>query len=157
MMADLARLHQFIQRRLSSSANCLVVPACDLLAGRKGASLEEAQAAFSSWGTIHGPNASYTRIALSLVDSYFCKTAPVLPKTAIQQLKRQRGESSTSTSPDPNPVSQFRHCPASGLPAASPTCAASRAVVPADPDPGTPSHAAFVQKPYPSHETVPLS
>jgi hypothetical protein len=57
MMADLARLHQFIKRRLSSSANCLVIPACDLLAGRKGASLEEALAAFSSWGTVHSSNA----------------------------------------------------------------------------------------------------
>jgi hypothetical protein len=97
MMADLARLHQFIQRRLSSSANCLVVPACDLLAGKKGASLQEALAAFSSWGTVHGPNASYTRMALALVDSYFGKSAPaatVVPKTATQQ--RQRAESSTS-------------------------------------------------------------
>jgi hypothetical protein len=99
MMADLARLHQFIQRRLSSSANCLVVPACDLLAGKKGASLEEALAAFSSWGTVHGPNASYTRMALALVDSYFGKTAPtvpVMPKAATQHLKRQMAESSTS-------------------------------------------------------------
>jgi hypothetical protein len=99
MMADLARLHQFIKRRLSSSANCLVIPACDLLAGRKGASLEEALAAFSSWRTVHGSNASYTRMALSLVDSYFGKTtpaAPVLPKNTTQQQKQQRAESSTS-------------------------------------------------------------
>jgi hypothetical protein len=100
MMADLARLHQFIQRRLSSSANCLVIPACDLLVGKKGASLEEALAAFSSWGTVHGPNASYTRMALALVDSYFGKTtpaAPVTPKTATQQLKRQRAESESGS------------------------------------------------------------
>jgi hypothetical protein len=99
MMADLARLHQFIRRRLSSSANCMVVPACDLLAGKKGASLEETLAAFSSWGTVHGPTASYTRMALTLVDSYFGKSAPaapVVPKAASQQLKRQRSESSTS-------------------------------------------------------------
>jgi hypothetical protein len=102
MMADLARLHQFIQRRLSSSANCLAVPACDLLAGKKGASLEEALAAFSSWGAVHGPNSSYTRMALALVDSYFGKTAPtpstipVVSNAATQQLKRQRAESSTS-------------------------------------------------------------
>jgi hypothetical protein len=99
MMADLARLHQFIQRRLSSSPNCTVVPACDLLAGKKGASIEEALAAFSSWGTVHGPTASYTRMALALVDGYFGKAAPaapVVPKAAGQQLKRQRTESSTS-------------------------------------------------------------
>ncbi len=102
MMVDLACLHQFIQRRLSSSANCLVVPACDLLAGKKGASLEESLVAFSSWGTVHGPNSSYTRMALALVDSYFGKTAPTVPtvpvvsKAATQQLKRQRAESSTS-------------------------------------------------------------
>ncbi len=46
------------------------------------------------------------------------------------------------TSTDPNPVSQFWHCPASRLPAASPTCASSRGAVSADPDSGTPSHAA---------------
>jgi hypothetical protein len=99
MMADLARLHQFIQRRLSSSINCTVVPACDLLTGKKGASIEEALAAFSSWGTVHGPTASYTRMALALVDGYFGKpapAAPVVPKAASQQLKRQRSESSTS-------------------------------------------------------------
>jgi hypothetical protein len=55
MMADLACLHQFIQRRLSSSANCLVVPACDLLAGKKGASLEEALGAISSWARSTAP------------------------------------------------------------------------------------------------------
>jgi hypothetical protein len=99
MMADLARLHQFIQRRLSSRANCLVVPACDLLAGKKGATLQEALAAFFSWGIVHGPNASYTWMALALVDSYFGKTtpvAPVMPKTVTQQLKRHRVKSSTS-------------------------------------------------------------
>jgi hypothetical protein len=62
LTADLARLHLFILRRLSSSANCNVIPACDLLAGKKDASL----AAFSSWGIVHGSNASYTRMALFL-------------------------------------------------------------------------------------------
>jgi hypothetical protein len=93
MMTDLARLHQFILRRLSSSANCLVVPACDLLAGKKGASLKEALAAFSSWGTVHGPTASYTRMALVFGKS--APATPVVPKAAAQQLKRQRADSST--------------------------------------------------------------
>jgi len=99
MMADLARLHVFIQRRLSSSTNCQVIPACDLLAGKKGASPEEALAAFSTWGTIHGSTASYTRMALALVDGHFGSTppaAPVLPAQPQPHLKRQRVESSTS-------------------------------------------------------------
>ncbi len=142
-MADLARLHQFIQRRLSSSANCLVVPACDLLAGKKGASLEKALAAFSSWGTVHGPNASYTRMALALVDSYFGKTAPaapVMPKAATQQLKRQRAESSTSYESGSEAGQPIPALSSLRLPVASPVCAASRGAVPADP--GTPSRAA---------------
>ncbi len=99
MMADLARLHVFIQRRLSSSSNCQVIPACDLLAGKKGASLEEALAAFSTWGTVHGSTASYTRMALALVDGHFGNTPPaalVLPAPPQQHQKRQRAESSTS-------------------------------------------------------------
>ncbi len=99
MMADLARLHVFIQRRLSSSTNCQVIPACDLLAGKKGVSPEEASAAFSTWGTVHGSTASYTRMALALVDGHFCSTppaAPVLPAPPQHHLKRQRVDSSTS-------------------------------------------------------------
>jgi hypothetical protein len=100
MMADLARLHIFIQRRLSSSTNCQVIPACDLLTGKKGASPEEALAAFSSWGTVHGSTASYTRMALALVDGHFNTQAPAAPvvPAAPPQLhqKRQRAESSTS-------------------------------------------------------------
>jgi hypothetical protein len=99
MMADLARLHVFIQRRLSSSTNCQVIPACDLLAGKKGASPEEALAAFSTWGTVHGSTASYTRMALALVDGLFGSpppAAPVLPAQPQPHLKRQMVESSTS-------------------------------------------------------------
>ena len=99
MMADLAWLHVFIQRRLSSSTSCQVIPACDLLAGKKGASPEEALAAFSTWGTVHGSTASYTRMALALVDGHFGSTppaAPVLPAPPQQHQKRQRAESSTS-------------------------------------------------------------
>jgi hypothetical protein len=143
MMADLARLHLFIQRRISSSANCLVVPACDLLAGKKGASLEEALAAFSTWGTVHGPTASYTRIALALVDGYFGKSAPaapVVPKAASQQLKGRDLSLRPPMSPVPKPVNRFRLWPASALPSANPASAASRGAAPAvpDPDPGTP-------------------
>jgi hypothetical protein len=38
MMSDLSRLHLFIQRRLSSSPNVVVVPAGELLVGKKAAS-----------------------------------------------------------------------------------------------------------------------
>jgi hypothetical protein len=62
LMQDLARLHVFISRRLSSSAICSVLPACDLLTGKKNASPEEALAAFSSWGAVHGSGSNYTRI-----------------------------------------------------------------------------------------------
>ncbi len=99
MMADLARLHTFIQRRLSSSSNCQVIPACDLLAGKKGARNEEALAAFSTWGNIHGSTASYTRMTLALVDGHFGSPPPaaaVLPPQPQPHLKRQRAESSTS-------------------------------------------------------------
>jgi hypothetical protein len=99
MMADLAHLHLFIQRRLCSSTNCLVIPACDLLSGKKGASLEEALAAFSTWGTVHGSTSSYTRMALALVDSHFGNTppaAPVLPVPPSQHQKQQRAESNSS-------------------------------------------------------------
>jgi hypothetical protein len=54
MMSDLSRLHLFIQRRLSSSPNVVVVPAGELLVGKKAASPEEILSAFSSWGTVHG-------------------------------------------------------------------------------------------------------
>jgi uncharacterized membrane protein YgcG len=99
MMSDLARLHTFIQRRLGSSPNCQVIPACDLLAGKKAASVEEALAAFSSWGSIHGPTASYTRMALALVDGYFGNTPPaaaVLPPRPQPTQKRPRADSSAS-------------------------------------------------------------
>ncbi len=60
---DLARLHLFISRRLSSSTNCSILPACDLLlTGKKNSSPEEALSAFSTWGAVHGSNSNYTSI-----------------------------------------------------------------------------------------------
>jgi hypothetical protein len=73
LMQDLARLHLFIARRLSSSSNCSVLPACDLLTGKGNATPEEALAAISSWGAVHGSGSNYTRMALCLVDSHFRK------------------------------------------------------------------------------------
>jgi hypothetical protein len=91
MMKDLSRLHLFIQRRLSSSPNVVVVPAGELLVGKKAASPEEMLSAFSSWGTVHGSTASYTRMALSLVDCHFSKTragdpcSPAASSTASEE------------------------------------------------------------------------
>jgi hypothetical protein len=99
MMDDLSRLHLFIQRRLSSSSNVVVVSAGELLVGKKAASLEETLSAFSAWGKVHGSTASYTRMALSLVDCHFNKTppaTPVVPPRPPQQQKRPRSESTSS-------------------------------------------------------------
>ncbi len=62
-------------------------------------SAEEALAAFSSWGTIHGSTASYTRMALALVDGHFGNPPPaaaVLPPQPQPSQKRPRADSSTS-------------------------------------------------------------
>jgi hypothetical protein len=101
LMQDLARLHLFIARRLSSSPNCTVLPACDLLTGKVNATPEEALAAFSSWGAVHGSGSNYTRMALCLVDGHFRKTtstaaAPVLPPPPAQPTKRPRADSASS-------------------------------------------------------------
>ncbi len=98
LMQDLAQLHPFISRWLSSSANCSVLPACDLLTGIKNPTPEEALSAFSTWGAVHGSNSNYMRMALSLVDNHFRQSsasavqrAPHAPAT-----KRPRADSSTS-------------------------------------------------------------
>jgi hypothetical protein len=101
LMQDLARLHLFIARRLSSSSNCSVLPACDLLTGKLNASLEEALAAFSSWGAVHGSGSNYTRMALCLVDSHFRKSPATTAATAqpvppAPPTKRPREDSSSS-------------------------------------------------------------
>ncbi len=63
------------------------------------ASPEEALSAFSLWGSVHGTTASYTRMALTLVDCHFGKTppaVPVVPTCPQQHQKRPRAESTTS-------------------------------------------------------------
>jgi hypothetical protein len=101
-MQDLARLQLFISRRLGGSDKCTVIPACDLLTGKCNTSPEEALAAFASWGAVHGSNANYTRMALSLVDSNFRRgpAAPaVQPAPPPQSAKRPRHDSSSSYDP----------------------------------------------------------
>jgi hypothetical protein len=125
MMSDLSRLHLFLQRRLSSSPNVVVVPAGELLVSKKAASSEEMLSAFSSWGTVHGTTASYTRMALTLVDCHFIKTplaTPVVPPRPPQHQKKPRAEStssyeSSSESGQPIPaLSSFRTSGPSRLP-----------------------------------------
>jgi hypothetical protein len=99
LMQDLARLQQFISRRLGGSSNCTVIPACDLLSGKSNTSPEEALAAFASWDAVHGSTANYTRMALSLVDSYFPRgpaAPPAEPARPSQAAKRPQCDSSTS-------------------------------------------------------------
>ena len=101
LMQDLARLHLFISRRLSSSGNCSVLPACDILTGKSNTSPEEALAAFSSWGAVHGTGSNYTRMALSLVDNHFrrpaASAAPAAQAApAALPSKRPRADSSSS-------------------------------------------------------------
>ncbi len=84
---------------MGGSDNCMVIPACDLLSGKRNTSPEEALAAFASWGAVHGSNANYTRMALSLVDSYFRRVPaapPAQPAQPSQAVKRPRRDSSTS-------------------------------------------------------------
>ncbi|MFO0003768.1 MAG: hypothetical protein ACK559_21825, partial [bacterium] len=56
-MCDLARLHQFILRRLGSGDNCSVIPACDLLTGRNNTRPEDALLLLGhrpwQWCTLH--------------------------------------------------------------------------------------------------------
>jgi hypothetical protein len=97
LMCDLARLHQFILRRMGSSDNCSVIPACDLLTGRNNTSPEDALSAFSSWG------AQYTRMTLALVDNHFGSSPPPAPKPTPQPAtagKRPRAESTSSSAYD---------------------------------------------------------
>ena len=98
---DLARLHRFIESRISTFSNCVVIPAGDLLAAKHGASTSEVLTAYASWGAVHGNSAAYTWMALTLVD----KVLPGNFKNPAQQQpasggsgKRKRTESGTSTS-----------------------------------------------------------
>jgi hypothetical protein len=82
LLEDLRRLHSFFKQRLSSFANCTVIPVGDLMAGKKDASNSDIIAAYSGWGSVHGYGTSYTRMALYLLDNLFrvpiAKPAPPL-------------------------------------------------------------------------------
>jgi len=98
LLEDLRRLHSFFKQRLSSFSNCTVIPAGDLIAGKKDASNSDIITAYSGWGAVHGSGTSYTRMALYLLDNLFrvpiAKPAPVPPSN---KGKRPRSESNSST------------------------------------------------------------
>ncbi len=85
--ADLTRLHSFISNRLSSFPNCKVIAAGDLLVNKAKAPTTEVEEAYNSaWGTVHdGSNAAYTRMAVSITDSYLNRK-PARPQTPAQRL-----------------------------------------------------------------------
>ncbi len=73
------KLASFIVSRLSSFPICDVIPD----GWKKGASVPEVLAAYTLVGALsHGSNASYTRMALCLVDSYTCEQ-PAWKQTAV--------------------------------------------------------------------------
>jgi hypothetical protein len=76
---DLRRLHSFFKQHLSSYANCSVIPAGDLIAGKRDASNTDIIAAYSGWGAVHGSGTSYTRMALYLLDNLFRAPSPSQP------------------------------------------------------------------------------
>ncbi len=80
-----------------------MIPACDLLTGRNSTSPEDALFAFSSWGTVHGSGAHYTRMALAVVDNHFGSSPLPAPKPTPQAAaagKRPRAESTSSSDYD---------------------------------------------------------
>ena len=91
LLLDLARLHRFIESRISSFPNCEVIPAGDLLAAKNGTT-SEVLAAYANWGAVHGNSAAYTRMALTLVDKVLSGNF----KNPVQQqpLFRRRSASS---------------------------------------------------------------
>jgi hypothetical protein len=100
LLLDLARLHRFIESRISSFPNCEVIPTGDLLAAKNGATTSEVLAAYASWGAVHGNSAAYTRMALTLVDKVLSGNfkKPQQQPVSDGSGKRKRTESSSSSS-----------------------------------------------------------
>jgi hypothetical protein len=107
LLEDLRRLHSFFKQRLSSFTNCTVIPAGDLIAGKKDASTSDIIAAYSGWGTVHGSGTSYTRMALYMMDNLFrvpiAKPAP--PQTRVSgRAASQTPLPSAPATPVPDPA-----------------------------------------------------
>jgi hypothetical protein len=93
---DLRRLHSFFKQRLSSYFSCTVIPAGDLIAGKRDAGNADIIAAYSSWGAVHGSGTSYTRMALYMLDNLFRATFSK-PAPPPNKGKRPRSESTSSS------------------------------------------------------------
>ncbi len=91
-------MHNFFTQRLSSHTNCTVIPAGDLIAGKRNAENSEIIYAYSSWGAVHGSGSSYTRMALYMIDNLFRTSfrEPAAPPKANSG-KRPRSESASSS------------------------------------------------------------
>jgi hypothetical protein len=97
---DLRRLHTFITCRLSTAANCQVVAAGDLLLNKKKATMDETMGAYSSfWGTVHGNQAAYTRMAMGLTDILTANgdSPPILPAVLPVAVKRPRSDTASGS------------------------------------------------------------
>jgi hypothetical protein len=103
---DLHRLHTFFVNRLASSPNCTVIPAGDLMAQKRNASATEILAAYSTWGTIHGTNSSYTRMAFFLMDNLLASPKATKPRQHSGSVKRPRSESTSSSNRGRDPSKQ---------------------------------------------------
>jgi hypothetical protein len=73
-----------------------VIPAGDLITGKRDARNADIIAANSSWGAVHGSGTSYTRMALCMLDNVFRATFSE-PATPPNKGKRPRSESTSSS------------------------------------------------------------
>jgi hypothetical protein len=96
LLDDLRRLHSFFKQRFSSYSNCSVIPAGDLIAGKRDAGNADSIAAYSSWGAVHGCGTSYTRMALYMLDNLF-RASFIKPAPPPNKGKRPRSESTSSS------------------------------------------------------------
>ncbi len=96
LLDDLRRLHTFFKQFLSSYSSCTVIPAGDLIAGKRDARNADIIAAYSSCGAVHGSGTSYTRMALYMLDNHFRATFSK-PAPPPNKGKRPRSESTSSS------------------------------------------------------------
>ncbi len=96
LLNDLRRLHSFFKQHFSSHANCSVISAGDLIAGKRDASNTDIITAYSGWGAVHGSGTSYTRMALYLLDNLF-RVPFAKPGPPPNKGKRPRSESTSSS------------------------------------------------------------
>jgi hypothetical protein len=76
--------------------SCTVIPAGDLIAGKRDVRNADIIAAYSSWGAVHGSGTTYTRMALYMLDNLFRATFSE-PAPPPNKGKRPRSESTSSS------------------------------------------------------------